>query len=75
MTSLRDNLLVTAGARAIYMETNGDIVLPGGVTGEDELAEFIAEAVDRYIANIPYGVGPFDIYIETGLSRKFGGDK
>lgn len=73
MASLRDNLLVTAGARAAYMDSKGCIDLPGGVEGEDILADFIAEAVDRYIANIPYGVGPFDIYIETGLSRKFGG--
>lgn len=75
MVNLRDNLFITAGARAIYMETNGDIVLPGGVAGEDELAEFVVDVVDRYISAIPDGVEPFDIYIETMLLNKFGGGK
>lgn len=73
MVNLRDNLFITAGARAIYMETNGDIVLPGGVAGEDELAEFVVEMVDCYIDG---GFDePFDIYIEKALLAKFGGGK
>lgn len=77
MFSLRDNLLVTAGARAAYMDSKDCIDLPGGVEGEDILAEFIVDMVDQYLyANaIAIGVEPFDIYIETALLDRFGGDK
>lgn len=72
MASLRDNLFITAGAKAIYMEVTGHIVLPGGLKGDDELAEFIAEIVDCYIDG---GFDePFDTYIEESLIIKFGGD-
>lgn len=72
MASLRDNLLVTAGARAAYMDSEGCIDLPGGVEGEDILAGFIVKAVNHYLFN---DVGPFDLYIEKALLAKFGGDK
>lgn len=75
MTSLRDNLLVTAGARAAYMDSKDDIELPGGVEGEDILAEFITDMVDCYINLDSDILGPFDTYIETVLFNKFGGDK
>lgn len=71
MASLRDNLLVTAGARAAYMDSKGCIDLPGSVEGEDILAEFIVDMVDCYIDG---GFDePFDIYIEESLIIKFGG--
>ena len=73
MFSLRDNLLVTAGARAAYMDSEGCIDLPGGVEGEDILAGFIADMVDCYIDG---GFDePFDTYIEESLIIKFGGTK
>lgn len=73
MINLRDNCLVTAGARAAYMDDRGDILLPGGTEGEDILAEFIVEIVNCYIDG---GFDePFDIYIETALLDRFGGDK
>lgn len=77
MFSLRDNLLVTAGARAAYMDSEGCIDLPGGVEGEDILAGFIADMVDQYLyANaIAIDVEPFDLYIEKALLAKFGGTK
>ena len=45
----RDNLLVTAGARAAYMECSRIINLPAGSAGENILAAFVTEAVDKYI--------------------------
>lgn len=77
MFSLRDNLLVTAGARAAYMDGMTETIsLPGGIEGEDVLAEFIVDMVDQYLyANaIAIGVEPFDIYIEKALINKFGGN-
>ena len=69
MASLRDNLLVTAGARAGYMDMQGYIDLPTGSAGEDELAEFIVELVDDYIR---YECESFDRYIESALYGKYG---
>ena len=66
--SLRENMLITTGARAAYMECRGDISLPAGSTGEDELAEFIAETVDRYTNSVNMN---FDEFIETALLRRF----
>lgn len=67
--SLRDNLLVTAGARAAYMDRNDTIDIPDGLKGEDDLAIFIARAVDYYLAN---ECGNFDLYIEERLIRGYG---
>ena len=67
---IRDNLLVTAGARAGYMDARGDIDLPGGEWGEDKLAEFIVDAVRTY-GNIPDDI-PFDLFIEEALINEFG---
>ena len=67
--SIRDNLLVTAGARAAYMECLGLINIPKGLDGEDELARYISNAVDDYMG---FGFDcNFDEYIETLLSRAY----
>lgn len=67
---MRDDLMVTMGARAAYMECAGAILLPDGVDGEFALSQFVAEKVDYYIdEEIDEG---FDIYIETELARKYG---
>ena len=66
---LRDNLLVTAGARAAYMDRNDTIDIPDGLKGEADLAIFIARAVDYYLAN---ECGNFDLYIEERLIRGYG---
>lgn len=68
-TSLRDDLLVTAGARAAYMD-GVSITLSNTIAGEGELARFIFKAVDYYIATNPDE--PFDTYIETALIDKYG---
>lgn len=66
----RDDLLVTAGTRAAYMDYEETIVLPGGVVGESEIAEFIVGVVDYYINN---DTGTyFDDYIERKLIEKYG---
>lgn len=70
---LRDNLLVTAGARAAYMECMRYITLPAGTRGKDELARFIIKAVDLYLNE---GIDiPFDTYIENSLTNAYRNNK
>ena len=66
----RYNLLVTAGARAAYMDAADKIKLPVGVTGEDLLARFVKNRVDEYMKK-ELDI-PFDEYIESVLLEKFG---
>lgn len=67
--NIRDNLLVNMGARAAYMECDETIELPAGISGEQELAEFVVEKVDQYIAgNIDES---FDLYIERELEKRY----
>lgn len=69
-TWIRDNELVTAGARAAYLDDAGVIDIPGWLKGEDELASFIRNLVNRYYYD---DVGEnFDTYIETELIKKYG---
>jgi hypothetical protein len=68
--SIRDNLLITAGARAAYMDMRGNIDLPGGLEGEDRLAEFVVDAVRTY-SKITDDI-PFDEFIERELVCEFG---
>ena len=63
-----DDLLITAGKAAAYMECSRVINLPHG-TEEDELVEFITGAVDKYIdEEIDI---PFDYYIESKLLKEY----
>ena len=71
--SIRENMLVTMGARAGSMECLGYITLPAGAAGEDKLAAFVCETVTDYL-NSDGDVG-FDEYIETALTKKYGRDK
>ena len=64
----RDNLLITAGKAAAYMECSRVINLPHG-TEEDNLVGFITGAVDKYIdEEIDI---PFDYYIESKLLKEY----
>lgn len=74
MVSLRDNLLVTAGARAAYMDCCELIDLPGGVTGEEELAIFLTIAVDHYIEASKEKEINFDEFIEQVLVMHYSYD-
>lgn len=66
----RDDLMVTMGTRAGYMECAGEILLPEGVNGEFAFSKFVAEKVDYYIdEEIDES---FDLYIEEELIRKYG---
>ena len=47
--SIRDNLLVTAGVRAAYMDDADIIDIPGGLEGEDQLADFLTRIVNEYL--------------------------
>ena len=67
--AIRNNLLVTAGARAAYMHDKDVIDIPAGLKGEDELARFITRIVDEYLAG---EVGNFDNWIETALMQAYG---
>lgn len=69
-TKIYDHLLVTLGCRAGVMDMRGDIDLPIGTYGEDDLAEFAARTVDDYMTTD--GDTPFDEYIETALLAKYG---
>lgn len=71
---LRDNWLVTMGARAAYMECRGDIKLPEGVEGEQKLTEFVVAAVLTYmVCSSPYpDLINFDEYIEKALMDEYG---
>ena len=69
-TWIRDNELVTSGARAAYLDDAGVISIPGWLEGEDELAAFIRNIVNRYYYdNVEEN---FDMYIETELIKKYG---
>ena len=67
--SLRDDLLVTAGARAARLECFDRIELPPFVDGERELARFIAHIVDYWLVNERDN---FDLYIEERLLKEYG---
>jgi hypothetical protein len=67
---MRDELLVTMGARAASMEYLGLIDLPRKLDGESTLAKFVVETVDGYInKNVDES---FDIYIEAALEKEYG---
>ena len=68
-TPIRDNLLVTAGARVAYMHDKGIINIPDGLKGEDEIARFITRLVDEYLESDP---GNFDIWLEEALMKGYG---
>ena len=68
---MRDELLVTSGARAAYMDDANLINLPGGLAGECNLARFISYMVDVYMSCKPDAI--FDEYIEAALIQKYGG--
>ena len=67
-SKFRDDLLITAGKAAAYMECSRVINLPHG-TEEDNLVGFITGAVDKYIdEEIDI---PFDYYIESKLLKEY----
>lgn len=68
--TIRDNMLVTAGVRAGYMDNSSEINLPSGVEGEDRVAGYITTIVDNYIKCD--NDMPFDEYIEYLLKSTFG---
>lgn len=67
---IRDNLLVTIGMRAAYMESLGEIELPQGSLGEDNVTNFATDIAHNYMNDIE-DIG-FDEYIETALLEKYG---
>lgn len=70
---LRDDLLVTAGARAAYMHYDGYIKLPEGIEGEADLARIVSNIADSYIS-LDDRIN-FDEYVETILIAKYGRKK
>ena len=60
---------MTAGPRAAYMECSRMIDLPAGSAGENILAAFVTEAIDKYIdEQIDI---PFDEYIKSALMSEY----
>ena len=71
--SVRDNLLITAGSRAGFMNAAGFIDIPPGIDAEDELAEYILDIVHEYAsADQPES---FDEFIERKILIKYGDGK
>ena len=68
---IRDNLLVTAGARAAYMNYSDKIDIPEGIEEEFKLSEFLTKVVDDYLR---FDWENFDLYLETKLTEKYGGN-
>ena len=68
---IRNNLLVTAGARAAYMNCSDKIHIPEGIEEEFKLSEFLTKVVDDYLR---LDCGNFDLYLETKLIEKYGGN-
>ena len=66
---IRDNLLVTAGARAAYMNWSDKIDIPEGIEEEFKLSEFLTKVVDDYLR---FDWENFDLYLETKLIEKYG---
>ena len=71
--NLRDNLLVTMGARAAYMDAAGHIDLPDGSAGEAELAAFVGKKADEFLRRDDDGAEDvsFDEFIETALAEQY----
>lgn len=69
----RENLLVTMALYAGEMDANGNIYLPHGIDGEDELADFCVECVDAYLHNEHHIT--FGEYAEQCLMESFGQQK
>ena len=67
--SIRENLLVTIGSRAAYMDVRGDIELPVGSRGEEVLAAFAVKLADRWMKEEPDM--SFDCFIEIALKKRF----
>ena len=65
---IRDNLLVTAGTRAVHMDYSGEIDIPEGFEEENKLAEFLTKVVEDYIR---LDWGNLDLYLEDKLIEKY----
>ena len=48
---IRDNLLVTAGARAVHMDYRGEIDIREGFEEENKLAAFLTKVIDYYLSD------------------------
>ena len=69
---IRDNLLVTAGIRAVHMDYSGEIDISEGLEQEYKLVEFLTKVVDDYIR---LDRKNFDLYLEAKLIERYGGTK
>lgn len=72
ITEIRDNLLVTAGIRAVHMYYSGKIDIPEGLEEENKLAEFLTKVIDDYIRLDDKNL---DLYLEYRLIERYGGNK
>lgn len=67
--NIYENMLVTMGLYAGEMDRNNTINLPTGNEGEDILADFCVDAVEKYLEN--ENDTPFCEYAESLLREKF----
>ena len=73
--TLKENLLVTFGARAAVLDSLGHIELPAHSSGEDELADFAVSVCNQWIDRDDNDCLSFDEFIETALIEKWGSDR
>ena len=71
--TMHENLISTMALRAGQMEAIGSITLPGGVSGEDRIADYCADKVHEY--EMSRSDEPFDLFIEEALTKRFGPQK
>lgn len=69
-SEIRDNMLVTIGVRAGYMDSMNHISIGGSVHDEEMLAKFAVGVVDEYLATD--NDMPFDEFIEKALTERYG---
>ena len=67
---MENNLYVTFGCRAGEMYEMGEIELPAGVDGEEELTVVAEDCIGIWLRDKPDT--PFDVFIETILYEHFG---
>ena len=71
--NIREHLMAIMGARAAYMDCQGDIDIPEGLEAEGDLVGFVKKTVECYIRKATDGDDVnFDEYIETALIKQYG---
>ena len=55
----------------MHLDYRGEIAIREGFEEENKLAEFLTKVIDYYLS---HDCGSFDLYLETKLIEKYGGN-